>query len=304
MHLKHRPITWDEIVGNDHIKNSIKNYKFDVPVIFVGERGSGKTTMTGILVREFGVPDSNVIYFNCGNYRKIDTAREQSEKLYQSSIFGKKKVLILDEIHKLTPDAQDVWLTPLENLPKDVLVFACTTEPNKLIETLYDRFIKYKVYPLNDKESLDLINKVCYKEDIELKDWVKNSIVKKAEGIPRNILTILSKVAGVTGKPDIIRLIETSDADEDDQEVSVLLHKLNCVTYHWKEIKDVLIPLLKTKSASTVRTDLMNMISGKILYSNVTEENLTRLYFILKEADGFLERAELIAALSKFIVTK
>ena len=299
MHIQYRPTTWEEIVGNDHIKNSIKSYKFDVPVMFVGERGCGKTTMTGILVRNFGVPEGNIKYVNCGTDRKIDNSRKLVDYIHSSTIFGSKKAIILDEIHKLLSDSQDVWLTELENLPKDVLVFACTTDPHKIIPTLYDRFVVYEVFPLNTEKSVDLINRICYKEGIELLDWVKNLIAVQTNGNPRNILRAISVVRGVEDEVQIKNLIKTSIENNVEKESIDLFKLLYSNNTDWKLVSNLLKKLLKEHSPDVIRSDLMNIISGTIMYQKDVSNDLIHMYEVLKNADGYLEKAELILAIAK-----
>ena len=113
------PKIWDDIIGLEEIENSIKSLYYKdfsndnisyKPIILYGERGSGKTSIAHIIANDFKTNKENIIDQNCFNYSKVDQVRERLSALNKSSIFGNRKVWILDEVHMLSLNAKEVLL--------------------------------------------------------------------------------------------------------------------------------------------------------------------------------------------------
>ncbi len=303
MHLKFRPTTMDEVVGLDYIKNALERFEFDVPVMFHGERGCGKTTFAEILAKEFCEDEFtlNIRTINCGYYTKIDDMRAEIDRLHVSSLFGKNKVLILDEIHRLSNASQNAWLIPLEKLPENVLVLACTTEPNKIIPTLLRRFVQYKVHRLGPVDARILIDKVLAKENISMPKWAKIKVIEQTDCIPGLIMTALPKIIGITDEAKVDYLLEVVTMEQDADVLEILKQILGSTG--WSAVKEALKVALKETKPESVRMSLMNLISGRMMSNFATDGNeLIRLcdfYDGLQEAEGYPEKANLINAIFK-----
>ena len=113
MHIEYRPQTLDEIFGNKHIISVLKDMGQFRPIMFEGMRGSVKTTLAYITAKMFGANDQTIEDINCVHFSKKEDMEGILEPLFKSSIFGDKKVLILDELHEVSPKAQQLLLKPL-----------------------------------------------------------------------------------------------------------------------------------------------------------------------------------------------
>ena len=301
MHLKHRPKTFEEVVGNDHIKQVLKqwceNRTFN-PIMFEGERGCAKTTLAHIVAKEFGAPDENITDLNCVHFSGVDNMRERMDSLHKSSLFGKYKVLILDEIHRLSAVTQQVLLKPLEALPPNILIIACSTEPNSLISTLLDRFVRFRVSLLNFTESEYLLSSVLAKEGITFPKWKKALLLEESEGNPRRILTGLSKIININDEEEVKYLLDLNNIEE-NSDILKLLRVFNTVN-SWEPVKNELKICLKTNSPNNIRVGLMNIISGSLM-SNFPILKGIKLYDNLIKAEVYPEKANLIMALYKSI---
>ena len=269
--------------------------------MFQGERGCGKTTLAGILSNMFEADEMNIHTINCGYYTKIDDMRKEIDKLHKSSLFGDKRVLIMDEVHKLSQASQNAWLQPLENLPENVLVIACTTE-TKLIKTFLERFVIYQVSKLSKKESKLLVEKAITDNEITgLPKWVKARIIEKAEGIPRLMLTAIPKVVGITNEDEIDQLLEVLKIDDNEQALDLI--KLIVNHSGWSSIKTAITNALKEQTPENIRMALMNLISGRMLSNFANDMNelkrLSKFYKYLQDAEGYPEKANLINAIFK-----
>ncbi len=298
MHLKYRPKTFAEFVGNSYLKNSLQNMELNKPIMFEGDAGLGKTTLAYILADKFGASPENITDLNCVYYSKVEDMRDRLDKLYKSSLFGNEKVLILDEIHELSPKTQQVLLKPLENLPNNVLVIACTTTTAKLIGTLVERFMRFKVQPLSSLESSELLDGICKRENILLQKWKKALLISKSEGVPRRLLIGLDKIKSVEDEVEAKYLLDMTSLEENGDALDIM--KLIIGGRDWVHIKDVLSRALKNNSPESLRVGMLNLISSRLIsdyLKNKEEgERLSRAYDYLSNT-GYPEKSSLIVGL-------
>ena len=177
--MEFRPTTLNDFVGNTRLKKFLKNISLVKPIMLEGDTGLGKTTLAYILADMFGAPSENITDLNCVHFSKIEDMRERLTNLGKASLFGSKKVLILDEIHELSNKTQQVLLKPLELLSNNIFVIACTTTTQKVIPTLLGRFDRFRVQPLDNTESMTLINIVSSKIGIKIADKFKVLLIKE-----------------------------------------------------------------------------------------------------------------------------
>src|ERR1700716_4378160 len=188
---KWRPQTFDDLVGQQHVtetlKNAIKNDRVAHAYIFSGARGVGKTTTARILAkalncvkgpaaepcnecdscREIGVGNSlDVIEIDAASNRGIDQIRELREMVRYAPVGGRYKVVILDEAHMLTDEASNALLKTLEEPPDKVIFVMATTEPENLAETIRSRSQHFHFRALSFAEIVDALEQICAKETL------------------------------------------------------------------------------------------------------------------------------------------
>lgn len=199
LYRKYRASDLNSILGNETSVKAIQSIidKKDRPhtFLFVGPAGCGKTTLAYILAKAFNL--GTVTEYNSADYRGIDSVREFSETLKYVPLSGTQG-FIFEEGHKLTPDAQEALLKPVENCPEHTYMFFTTTDASKLNAALKTRMIIINVEPLRDDQIIELVRSVCTKENITLEDDVLKHISSSAYGSPRRALTMLEKVIGLS----------------------------------------------------------------------------------------------------------
>lgn len=309
MHIKYRPTKWEDVIGNNHIKSFIEHSKGIEynHTLFEGPTGCGKTTFAYIMAREHGAAEENIIDLNCVHTAKVEEIREIMEQLEKSSIFGLKKVLILDEIHELSPKAQQVLLKPLEKVAMDTLIIACTTTTANVKDTLLDRFVRFKVSKLSKTQSKQLIDYVSEKEGIKLKRVILSMLIEKADGIPRRLLTGLAKVKNITEESEAEYLLELETIEESEDLFDLfklMLYGKNMAT--WSEVAKKLKSVLSNEKPEAIRIGLLNIASARLLSnsfnnSQLERGKLDRLHTLLTDWKGYPEKANLLFALHKFI---
>lgn len=220
LHLDKRPSSLENFLGNEGIRDSLKSVlsrKQDIPhtFLFSGPSGCGKTTLARIAANMVGCHETSIIEYNSSNTRGIDTIRQISENAQMSALIGKNKAYILDEAHKLTNDAMNALLKILEDTPKHVFFFICTTDPNKLIKAIITRCMGFEVKSLPCPVLTKLIKETVKSEGIDdFPDSVVNAIVKVADGCPRQALILLDSVIDIVDEDAALKAVAESNLTE------------------------------------------------------------------------------------------
>jgi len=304
---KYRPKTFDEFIGNNEVKISLLKAKNKLPIMFIGNAGTGKTTLAYILANKFETPNQNIEHYNCfDQMAKVDNVRNLVDNWNRPTLYGSQRTIIFDEIHGMSKAAQQELLIPLENLPSNVLAIACTTSLDKVQDALITRFIKYILKPLSDIESKELLIYLCEQENINLTKPIMNLILEESEGIPRNILVILEKVRKVQNLEEAKMLAEVAKI-EDSSDVLELYKKMMYPRITWDNLKESIVSTLKSKSAESVRIGLVKILisrlTSKYFSGNEEGKNLIKVYEHLNYNDSYTtSRENLIMAIYRIFL--
>lgn len=216
---KWRPLTFDDVVGQDHIINTLKRAiaknRVAHAYIFTGTRGIGKTTTARILARALncdngptpdpcGTCDScknvtsgssfDVIEIDGASNSSVDDIRELRENVGYTSMGGKHRIFIIDEVHMLSKSAFNALLKTLEEPPKNVIFIFATTEPQKVPETIHSRCQRYDFRRISTEQILAQLEKICTKEEIAFEKNGLQLIARRADGSMRDALSLLDQV--------------------------------------------------------------------------------------------------------------
>jgi DNA polymerase III subunit gamma/tau len=199
LYKKHRPGTFQAMKGNKKILSTIEKSledekKIPSAFLFHGETGTGKTTLARVIKRFLEIDDLDYKEINAGDDRGIDAIRSIIKTTHYAPVQSAYKLYVVDEAHKLTNDAQNALLKPLEDTPKKVIFILLTTEPNKIIKAVQGRCQMYQLSLLTDKEMEMLLIRTAKKEGEKLEEEVLEQIINDALGHPRNALQILEQV--------------------------------------------------------------------------------------------------------------
>lgn len=222
---KYRPQSFREIVGQQHVtetlSNAIRQNRVAHAYIFSGARGVGKTTAARILAkalncakgptpevcnacdscREIGAGTSlDVIEVDAASNRGIDQIRELREMVRYAPAASRKKVIILDEAHMLTDEASNALLKTLEEPPDNVIFVMATTQPDDLADTIRSRSQHFHFRALSFGEITDRLGEIVTKEGLQADASALAVIARAAEGSLRDALSLLEQVRAYCGE--------------------------------------------------------------------------------------------------------
>ncbi len=221
---KWRPQTFDDLVGQQHVtetlKNAIKNDRVAHAYIFSGARGVGKTTAARILAKALncvkgptatpcGECDSckeiaagtslDVIEIDAASNRGIDQIRELREMVRYAPAASRSKVVILDEAHMLTGEASNALLKTLEEPPDRVIFVMATTQPEDLVDTIRSRSQHFHFRALTFAEIAGRLEEIAKKENLKIEAGAMAVIARMAEGSLRDALSLLEQARAYCG---------------------------------------------------------------------------------------------------------
>lgn len=215
LHLKYRPQTLAEVVGQPAIVASLEKVlakREAHAFLFTGSAGCGKTTLARICANMLDIEPANITEVDAASNSGVDAMREiVSATRYLG--FGSKpgRAVIIDEAHNLSKSAWDALLKPMEEPPAHVYFMLCTTNPTKVPATIATRCQSYKVLDVPGKAIGSLLARVCDAEGYDTSDETLDRIVGAAMGSPRRALTMLATVAEVEDPADVDDLLSIVD---------------------------------------------------------------------------------------------
>ena len=221
---KWRPQTFDDVVGQDHVvrtlKNAITRNRIAHAYLFVGPRGTGKTSTARIFAKalnvtggpkaDFDVNDPicvsiadgsclDVIEIDAASNRGIDHIRELRDNVRYAPVQGKFKVYIIDEVHMLTPESFNALLKTLEEPPPHVKFVFATTDPEKLPRTVLSRCQRFDLKPIPSELIVQRLKKIAVAEKIKVSDAALASIARLADGGMRDAQSIFDQMISFCG---------------------------------------------------------------------------------------------------------
>lgn len=198
LYRKYRPQEFKEVLGQDHIvdvlEKSIKDNSVSHAYLFVGSRGTGKTSVARIFAEEIGVSKNDLYEIDAASNRGIEDIRTLRDGVRVLPFDSKYKIYIIDEVHMLSKDAWGALLKTLEEPPKHVIFILATTELQKVPETIISRCQVFSFKKPTDAILKNMVLEIAEKEGFGLDQSSAELIALLGDGSYRDALGTLQKV--------------------------------------------------------------------------------------------------------------
>ncbi len=270
LYRKYRPKNFKEVVGQDHIVNilesSIESNKVSHAYLFVGSRGTGKTSVARIFANGIGVSPNDLYEIDAASNRGIDDIKELRDGVRVLPFDSKYKVYIIDEVHMLSKDAWGALLKTLEEPPAHVIFILATTEFQKVPDTIISRCQVFTFRKASESVTKKMLVNVSKKEGYELETGAAELLSILADGSFRDALGELQKVLNFFAKdPKSKKVVAISREDVEKitgaPKSSLVNDFLSAITY-----KDL------EKGVATVREASASSLDMKLYFKLIIEK--------------------------------
>ena len=321
---KWRPQTFDDVVGQDHVvrtlKNAIARGRIGHAYLFVGPRGTGKTSTARIFAKalncaggprvDFSLDDPavqaiadgthlDVIEIDGASNNGVEQVRDLRETARYAPAQGKFKIYIIDEVHMLSTAAFNALLKTLEEPPPHVKFVFATTDVQKVLPTILSRCQRFDLKPIPPNLIVERLRRIAEAEKIQVADGALACIARLADGGLRDAQSILDQMISFCGSDiaeadvlDVYGLVAAGKVEElaaalatgDDRRIIALVDEFDA---NGRDLVRLLADL-----QALVRSALLDAIAqgGKsdmlAKGASLTTEQLTRLLDVLREGEG------------------
>ncbi|HEY2259933.1 MAG TPA: DNA polymerase III subunit gamma/tau [Solirubrobacteraceae bacterium] len=244
LYRRHRPRTFADVVGQEQVvrtlSNAVQRGKVHHAYLFVGSRGTGKTSTAKILaaclnceqgptIEPCGVCEScvsiasatslDVIEMDAASNNSVDDIRDLRESVAYAPVSGRHKVYILDEAHMLSPQAWNAFLKTLEEPPPRTIFVLATTEAQKVLPTVVDRCHRFDFGRPTVEQVATVLARVAAQEQIQIESAALALIARHATGSFRDALGTLEQLVTYSGEEtiasaDVLAVLGVADSEQ------------------------------------------------------------------------------------------
>lgn len=220
LYLKWRPLSFDDVVGQEHItrtlRNSIKTGRIRHAYLFSGPRGTGKTTSARLLAKAVNCTNENeeirpcndcpaciavnegryldLIEIDAASHTGVDDVRDLRDRIAFTPNEGRYKVYIIDEVHRFSGNAFDALLKTLEEPPDHALFVLATTEIDKVPATIKSRCLPFEFRLLSLQEVTERLAYIAEQEGLKIERAALELVAREGTGSARDSISLLDQI--------------------------------------------------------------------------------------------------------------
>jgi DNA polymerase III delta prime subunit len=202
---KYKPYFIDDFTIDPKLKSMIRTLKEidDMNLLILGNSGSGKTSMLYSLIREYyglnktqGFPENNILFINNLKEQGISYYRTEMKTFCQShsSIYGKKKMIIVDDIDMISEQCQQVFRNYIDKYKNNILFIAACSNVQKVIESIQSRIHIVRIHKPTEDDMKIIVNNIAKQEHVEISDEVRDYIIHFSNRSIRETINHLEKI--------------------------------------------------------------------------------------------------------------
>ena len=307
LYRKYRPTRLGEVVGQRQVtevlEKALKSGKISHAYLFIGPRGTGKTSVARIFAHavngfDYTLEDDyvDIVEIDGASNRGIDNIRELREKVMIAPSQGKYKIYIIDEVHMLTKEAFNALLKTLEEPPAHVIFIMATTDAYKVPVTITSRAQVYTFHLADTETMLQHLKSVCEKEKIEIDDEALRLVVRRGGGSYRDTLSLLDQISTLSNEKITKEMVVSAMGLPEDEKIEDLLRAYveGSASEITEKLKDLLSAGIK---AETLTTELISHI-----IASPSPEYMPLLAKLTDVKDPFAEVKLLVALFPNTVV--
>ena len=239
LYLKWRPLSFDDVVGQEHItrtlRNSIKTGRIRHAYLFSGPRGTGKTTSARLLAKAVNCTNENdeirpcndcpaciavnegrfldLIEIDAASHTGVDDVRDLRDRIAFTPNEGRYKIYIIDEVHRFSGNAFDALLKTLEEPPDHALFVLATTEIDKVPATIKSRCLPFEFRRLSLQEVTDRLAFIAEQEGLEIERAALELVAREGTGSVRDSISLLDQIVADPEEKNYTRIDTTYFGD-------------------------------------------------------------------------------------------
>ena len=326
LYRKYRPTNFIELIGQNHIKQTIQNAlklaKFSHAYMFTGPRGTGKTTIAKLIATSLNCENLNnegepcnecsqckairgnshadVLEIDAASNNGVEQIREIREQVAYAPGTGKYKVYIIDEVHMLSTGAFNALLKTLEEPPKHVIFILATTDVHKIPATIISRCQRFDFRRIGPRDIIERLRHVAIKEEVKIEEEALQLLGMLAQGGMRDALSLMDQtiafatnetitkddVSEVVGRISIEK-IEACIGDLLKGNTIEILNLINQVILNGKE------PIYLLEDLIGYLRDLVISKAFKVQEDNITTAILNNKFYELLE-EGEIHKMQMM----------
>ena len=317
LYRKYRPVTFDNILGQESVtkilKNQVKAGKISHAYLFSGTRGTGKTSAAKVFARAInclnpkdGEPcnecevcksildgnTSDVIEMDAASNNSVENIRQIRQEVVYATVDVKYRVYIIDEVHMLTTSAFNALLKTLEEPPENVVFILATTEQHKIPVTILSRCLRFEFNRISNENIIERLKYVLDKEKIAYEEEALQFIAKLADGGMRDALSILDRCISEMSEKLTYEDIQRVVGAIDKQIIQNIVDAIEKYDYV-KAIENVDIVITKGKDLRQLAYELSEEFLQMLIKSsnNSQKDRLVKIIDRLSKLDNDLRQS-------------